>query len=145
MSVELDAFFADSSWQLPAKSNGWDVVRDGDLVYFSLSAKDGEKYRVRFGCDGYPRIAPSVMFVNEQGDKTDRRAWPAGIGQFHDVVKPPSNCFLCMPLTREGLTHHREWATNAAAAPWTAKNSLLDLFNYLHRLLNGGQYQKRGA
>lgn len=143
MSVALDAFFADSTWQLPAQINGWEVVRVGDLVYLSLSAKDGERYRVRFGCDGYPNSAPSVLFVNPLGDKTDPRAWPAG--QFHDVVKPPPNCFLCMPLTREGLTHHRAWSSNPAASPWSSKNSLLELFNYLHRLLNGGQYQKRGG
>jgi len=144
MSAELDAFFADSTWQLPARINGWEVVRDGDLVYFSLSAKDGEKYRVRFGCDGYPGRAPSVVFVNQQGDKSDPRAWPAGDGQFQQVVKPPSHCFLCMPLTREGLEHHRDWASNPATSPWTSKSTLLDLFNYLHRLLNGGQYQRRG-
>lgn len=145
MSAELDAFLADPTWQLPAQLNGWEVVRDGGLVYFSLSAKDGEKYRVRFGCDGYPNSAPSVVFVNPQGDKTDPRAWPAGNGEFQKVVKRPSHCFLCMPLTREGLKQHGEWSGNQATAPWSSKNSLLDLFNYLHRLLNGGQYEKRGA
>jgi len=144
MGKSLDEFFTSRAWEAPASLLGWEVTREDELVYLSLSAKDGERYRVRFICDGYPEKAPSVMFVNQQGDKVDRRAWPAGDNKFYEVVKPPQDCFLCMPWTREGLEHHRDWAGKPSTDPWTSQKSLLDLFNYLQRLLNSNQYSHRG-
>lgn len=142
MPHTLDDFFKTQDLELLRRVNGWDVRRSGDLVYLTLAARDGEQYTARFLCNDYSQQAPSVLFVNAEGSGTDPCAWPKGNDNFHGVVKPPPNCFLCMPLTREGLQHHGQW--RGAAHAWHPERSLLDLFNYLSRLLDSPDYQGRG-
>lgn len=143
MAAGLDDFLRAHDWDLLRRVNGWDIERHRDLVFFSLVARDGERYRTRFECSGYPDEAPSVLFVNTEGSTLDPTAWPRGTANFHAVVKPPPHCFLCMPLTREGLQHHGEWRTTRAA--WNpGRHTLMDLFNYLQRLLDSTDYQGRG-
>lgn len=143
MSTPLDDFWAAHDWVALERVNGWVVSREGERVRLSVLARDGERYLVQLGCDGYPATAPSTVFINEAGSARDKRAWPVGTGKFHEVVKVPDNCFLCMPLTREGLAHHPDWKGQPGA--WNERSSLLDLFNYLRRLLNGPDYAGRGA
>lgn len=144
----LDEFFAARDWAAIEAVNGWKVTRDaedGARVILELNARDGERYRVLFVCDGYPGAAPSVAFVSVEGSKADPRAWPRGDQDFHQEVKQPPASFLCMPLTREGLAHHPDWATNAAARPWkSGVHTLMDLFNRMQRLLGGPHYLGRG-
>ena len=144
----LDEFFATRDWSALQAATGWSVVRAGGddqtKVFLTVVAKDGERYRVFFLCDGYPNQAPSVAFVNDDGSKLDPRAWPRGDGEFFNEVKPPPNAFLCMPLTREGLAHHPDWARGAVGAWNPTVHSLMDLFNRIQRLLNGDHYQGRG-
>jgi hypothetical protein len=86
-----------------------------------------------------------TVFVNSDNSQHDPTAWPTGNQAFLEVVKPPQNCFLCMPLTREGLQHHPDWITTASVESWDGnKHTLLDLLNYLQRLLNSDDYLKRG-
>lgn len=148
MMVSLDEFFAARDWTAIEAANGWKVTRDADdgaRVILELSARDGERYRVLFVCDGYPDAAPSVAFVNVEGSKSDPRAWPRGDQDFHQEVKQPPNSFLCMPLTREGLVHHPDWATNSAARSWNGgSHTLMDLFNRTQRLLGEHHYLGRG-
>lgn len=144
----LDQFFAARDWTAVEAANGWTVTRDaGDSarVILELSARDCERYRVLFLCDGYPAAPPSVAFVNAEGAKSDPRAWPRGDQEFHQEVKQPPNSFLCMPLTREGLAHHPDWASNVAALSWkSGVHTLMDLFNRIQRLLGGPHYLGRG-
>ena len=143
--MTLDEFMAAHHWEALKAVNGWRVRRDGDRVEFELTARDGEAYIVRLLCDAYPRLAPSVVFVDAEGSPSTPRAWPKGNGRFFEVVKPPPNCFLCMPLTREGLAHHPNWLADPASKPWDAEQStLMGVFNYLQRLLSGGDYAGRG-
>jgi hypothetical protein len=130
------------------QSNGWVISRrndDLDIVDFQLTAADSEKYFVTLICDNYPVSPPSVTFCNVDGEVGDPKAWPKGNSVFHEVVKPPPNSFLCMPLTREGLKHHADWSKNPSANSWNPeRHTLLDVFNYLHRLLNSSDYSSRG-
>jgi hypothetical protein len=143
--VSLDEFMAAHPWETLEAANGWRLRRDGDRIEFDLTARDGEAYTARLLCDNYPRAAPSVVFVDAQGSPSGSRAWPKGNGRFFEVVKPPPNCFLCMPLTREGLAHHSDWLRDPAKKPWDAERStLMDVFNYLQRLLSGPDYTGRG-
>jgi hypothetical protein len=148
MSQSLDECFAARDWGEVERVQGWSVKREGierNLVFFGVSARDGQRYRVLFGCDSYPQLAPNAAFVDDEGSKTDAKAWPTGTAEFLGVVKPPPNCFLCMPLTREGLLHHPEWLKDPALGAWNPeKHTLLDLFNYVHRLLNSDEYTGRG-
>jgi hypothetical protein len=143
MASDLDAFFDGADLAFLERANGWQISRSEDLVFMKLTARDGERYRVRIGCDGYQPRPPSVAFVDDAGSVGTAQAWPTGAPTFLEVVKPPPNCFLCMPLTREGLQHHPDWIRQPGA--WRAANSLNDLFNYLHRLLNGPDYTGRGG
>lgn len=147
MRESLDAFFAARDWRPILAATGWSIIRDADdsaRVLFGVEARDGESYRTLILCDGYPDLAPSVAFINQAGSKTDFRAWPRGDSAFFDEVKPPPNSFLCVPLTREGLAHHPDWCTSPTARPWRADtHSLMDIFNHVHRLLNGDHYQGR--
>src|SRR2546430_3030572 len=98
MSNTLDDFFAKQDWTLLEEVNGWAVARSNDnnnVVHLRVSARDGERYIVRYECVGYPEESPSVVFVNESGSKMDPSAWPAGDAEFDQIVKPPPNCFLC--------------------------------------------------
>ena len=140
----LEEFWQSQNWNLLRKANGWEVSRAGDIVTLELPAGDGEIYRARCLCDDYPFKAPSVLFVNSENSKMDVKAWPKGKGEFMKIVKPPQNCFLCMQLTREGLQHHKDWANQPNA--WNAdRNTLIDIFNFLSRLLNSEDYQGRGG
>lgn len=142
MSSPLDDFWAAGNWTALERVNGWTVTRDGDRVRFSLPARDGQRYLVQLGCDGYPGKAPSVVFINEAGSALDPASWPTGVREFHSVVKPPPASFLCMPLTREGLAHHAEWRARPDA--WNDRSNLLLIFNCLGRLLGGSEYTGRG-
>ena len=144
----LDAFFASRDWPRIIAVTGWLVTRDEAdraRVQLGVQARDGDVYRVLFLCDGYPSVAPSVAFINEAGSKADPASWPWGDATFLQEVKPPPNSFLCMPLTREGLAHHPDWARSPEAQPWRGDvHSLMDLFNHIQRLLNSEHYCRRG-
>lgn len=144
MNPAIESFFNNHSWDLLKKLNGWKINKRNDyLIEFELPAKDGEKYKVLFDCNGYPDIAPGVVFVNCEGSALDPKAWPKGSTAFHNVVKPPPNCFLCIPITKEGLHHHKEWIGSPSA--WNpSKHSLMNVINYIHRLLNSPDYIGRG-
>ncbi len=143
--MTLAEFLAAHPWDALEVANGWRVRRDGDRVEFDLTARDGEPYTARLLCDDYPRRAPSVVFVDAQGSPSTPKAWPKGNGRFLEVLKPPPHCFICMPLTREGLAHHTNWLSDHTMNPWNAERStLMDVFNYLQRLLSGPDYTGRG-
>lgn len=147
MRQSLDDFFSTRDWPSIESATGWLVVRDPDdaaRVFLTLTARDGQSFRVLFLCDRYPDLAPSVAFVNADGSKSDPVAWPCGDSIFLEEVKPPPASFLCMPLTREGLAHHPDWATSGTGAWNPDVHSLIDLFNRMQRLLGGDSYQGRG-
>jgi hypothetical protein len=148
MAQSLDEFFAARNWPALEALRGWSVARDEndrDIVYLRLKARDAEAYRVRCVCDGYPATPPSVAFVNDEGRKDDHAAWPKGTGELDQEVKPPDACFLCMPLTREGLAHHgEEWRKTFPDQCWNGdKHTLLDIFNRVHRILHATFYTGR--
>lgn len=139
----LDDFWQRHDWRLLQNINRWEISREGDLVYLTLEARDREKYRLLCLCDGYPQRPPGVVFVDSNNNKMARQAWPRGNHAFMEVVKPPSNCFLCMPLTREGLQHHREWVNNPAVNPWNETRTLIEIFNFVQGLLRSKDYEGR--
>ena len=140
----LDQFWLSQDWMKLERLNGWKLKKDGDRVILDLHARDKELYTVLLSCENYPAEAPSVVFVNSEGSRLDPRAWPRGTASFMDIVKPPQNCFLCMELTREGLQHHPDWRTQEKA--WHKdRHTLMDLLNFLQRLLNGADYEGRGG
>lgn len=146
MPDRVGEFLAKHDWELLRAIKGWQVERDDanpDVVRLTLSARDGERYTVRFVCDGYPAAAPSVAFVNAEGSSADRKAWPAGNDAFHQVVKLPPASFLCTDLTREGFAHHPDWVNRPTA--WKGDtHTLMNLFNYVQDdLLNSANYQGR--
>jgi hypothetical protein len=148
MSSELDKFFACHDWAVIEATTGWKVTRDeqdAERVLLDLVARDGERYLVLFLCDGYPKLAPSVAFVSVEGSKADPKAWPHGDNVFLEEIKPPSSCFICMPLTREGLRHHPDWATSQVGAWNPSVHTLIDLFNRMQRLLSSDHYLGRGG
>ncbi len=149
MASPLSDFLRAQDWATLRRLNGWDLQPwndEDDLLLFRLKARDGEEYRALIDCTGYPTDPPGVVFVNEAGASSDPCAWPYGDSDLDGIVKPPPNCFLCMPLTREGLRHHPEWIRNQEARPWDGtRTSLMDLLNFLHRLLHSSHYKRRRA
>lgn len=144
MRTKLDEFWDAQAWSVLERLNGWKVSRDGDRVFLDLPAKDSERYRVLCLCDNYPASAPGVTFVSAEGSKEDPKAWPRGVGQFHQIVHLPPSSFLCTELTREGLVHHPEWKNHAKS--WNGqRHTLMDIFNLIHRLLHSSEYQGRGG
>ncbi len=141
----IDKFMASHDWALLERVKKWKVERKGHVVRLELQARDGQRYLLRCVCSGYPEQAPSVAFVNEEGSKTDPRSWPTGGQAVLEVIKPPPNSFLCMSLTLEGLDHHKDWAGDASKHPWTSKNTLMDIFNVVQRLLDHPDYKGRAA
>ena len=146
MPDKIGEFLASHDWDLLKAIKGWQVERDDaatDVVRLTLSARDGERFTVRFVCDGYPDKAPRVAFVNADGSSADRKVWPAGNAAFYEVVKHPPHSFLCTDLTREGFEHHPAWMNQARA--WKGStHTLMDLFNYIQDyLLNSINYQGR--
>ena len=141
---DLDGFWDALDREMLARIQGWQFQRDGDVIYFSLAARDGERYRMRIDCDGYRSVAPDPVFVDSGGAKTTKPAWPKGNNDFDQYIKPPPNCFICMPLSRSGLQHHQEWRSQEGVDVWNpAKHSLFDIFNFFQRLLNSEHYQGR--
>ena len=145
MADALTKFLASQDWDALGRIMGWYVERDienTDVVRLTLPARDGELYILRCVCDGYPEEAPSVKFQDAQGVVSVASAWPAGNSEFHKVVKPPPDCFLCTDLTREGFGHHPAWRGRPGA--WDGKtHTLMDIFNYVQRLLKSNDYLKR--
>ena len=60
----LEEFFARPDLAVISQMTGWSLARDGDLVTFEVTARDGERYRMHLKCDGYPGTPPSALFVN---------------------------------------------------------------------------------
>lgn len=141
--ASLEDFLATLDLGMLEKANGWVIRREGVLVRMTLRAGDGAKYTALIVCDGYPTTAPSVRFVDAYNNPNVRCAWPNGTPEFLEIVKPPPNSFLCMPLIREGLQWHNEWRTDSIKNPWTEENTIMDVFNFLERLLNGKSYTGR--
>mgnify|MGYP001568958459 CR=1 FL=1 len=146
MSSQLDDFFNSHDLDFLHRINGWVVEAKGEAVLLELGARDGERYKVMFICDNYPTEAPKSLFVNDEGSSNEQKAWPKGNQQFYEIVKLPPNSFLCMPLTREGLQHHQDWKSNPSVNSWNSnRHTLMDLFNFIQRLLNSDNYTGRGA
>jgi hypothetical protein len=141
----IDKFMASHDWALLERVKKWKVQRKGDVVRLSLCARDGQCFFLQCACSGYPERAPSVAFVNEEGSKSDPRSWPAANKSLQDIIKPPPNSFLCMSLTLEGLAHHKDWAGDPSKQPWSPKNTLMDVFNVVQRLLDHPDYNGRAA
>lgn len=146
MSDKIAEFLAAHDWDMLRAVKGWEVERDSgapDVVRLTLSARDGERYTVRFLCDNYPITAPSVAFIDATGSALNRIAWPAGNTAFYEVVKLPPQSFLCTDLTREGFAHHPNWVGMPTA--WKAEtHTLMNLFNYIQDdLLNSNNYEGR--
>lgn len=143
MPESLEEFFSNGArdWETIKQMNGWEIQREDVIVTFKLSARDGERYIVRLVCDHYPDHPPAVSFINERGEKNDVRAWPRGNNVFHnDYVKIPPVSFICAPLTAEGVQHHPNWSN-----VWKSQGcSLMDVFNFLHALLNDPKYGYEG-
>lgn len=147
--MELDELFAAHDWDVVYRLSGWRIERDRDdaaIVRASLRARDGEEYHLQLLCDDYPERPPSVTFVNEEGWASDVRAWPSGTPAFHVFVKPPPVSFLCLPLTREGLSYHRAWTRDPSVDAWDPRrHHLLDVLARVQLLLDGPEYLGRGA
>lgn len=141
---DLEAFFATFDIELVQRMNGWKIHHEGELVYFTLPARDEEEYTALIICDGYRQVAPGVAFIDEAGSKLVSAAWPAGDAYFADYVKPPPASFICAPITREGLEHHTEWKQNPSVSPWNPTlHDLSDVLNFLSRLLRSPHYSGR--
>jgi hypothetical protein len=145
MVEALTKFIAAHDWDALGKVTGWRVeldIENTDVVRLTLPARDGERYILRCVCDGYPRQAPSVRFATADGDVTVVSAWPAGDATFHEVIKLPPASFLCTDLTREGFAHHGDWRGRSNA--WDENtHTLMDIFNYVQRMLSSKRYIKR--
>lgn len=138
----LDTFLGAPYVQEAFRRHGWDVERDGDTLYVSLLARDGEAYLLRLKADDYPRKPPSVLFVDPETKSTKvLGAWPNDDKQY---FKPPDDEFICMPLTREGLQRHQDWKDLPDA--WNpARNTLADIVSWAHRFLRSPLYLGRTA
>lgn len=141
---DLDEFFNSQIPKILECTHGWEFEREGDLVYFSLSSRDAERYRLLIICDGYKNSPPDAIFVDATGSKMTKSAWPDGDNRFHEYIKPPNDCFICMPLIRGGIARHPEWQTNAAADVWDpARHTIVDICNFVQRELNTAHYTGR--
>ena len=141
--MTLDDFWVGQDWATLGSLGAWSVERQEEDVFLALQARDEESYRIRIRCSGYPKEAPSVKFVDQDGSENARRAWPRGVGWVTQIVKPPPSCFLCTDLTREGLQHHQDWASRPTA--WSDKKSILDIINLIVRLLRCDEYLGRAG
>src|SRR5690348_14668555 len=142
--TDLDDFWTGLNFEQLKRVHDWDFEREDHLVYVLMPARDGERFRILFLCDGYRARAPDPVFVDSEGSKMNKNAWPRGDSSFDQYVKPPPNAFICMPLSRAGLERHAEWRNDPKADPWDPKkHSLLDQINFIHRLLHSTQYQGR--
>lgn len=135
--MNLDAYWAAQDWAAKGRLGGWSVDRQGDDVFLAVQAPDGENYRIRIRCDGYPERPPSVKFVDENGSENTVRAWPKG----GSIIKPPQACFLCTDITREGLQHHAEWKSRPTA--WRSSMTILTVINMIADLLRSKEYHGR--
>ena len=144
MKSALDVFWESQDWTTLKRVNDWDVEREGERILLTLPARDGERYKLLCLCNEYPKLAPSVAFINNEGSKSDRRAWPTGNSNFHQIVKLPADSFLCFELSREGLNHHNDWRAQANAWNGT-KHTIMNIFNVVHRLLQSHDYMGRAS
>jgi len=143
--MNLDELMASRHWARLGELYGWCARRSDDLIVVELEARDGEWYSVLLDCPDYPAVPPNVGFVDGEGSLMDPEAWPAGTPRFHEVVKPPPACFLCMPLTRQGMSAHQEWTSTSRVGAWDPeRHTLLDIVNYVQLLLRSKQYLGRG-
>jgi hypothetical protein len=132
--------FADAL-ELPAASR-WRLEKDESVrlgVFCTMHPRSApaETYRVRLRWTDYS--APfSVKFVNqESGSEYDQHAWPNMDGA------NPGSFFLCVPYSKEGNDHHKEWATSPAIQYRTPEQPLIFALLQLQHLLDN-KYRGRG-
>lgn len=142
----LDTLLASPDVEFARRVRRWQIERasnDSNIVFARLVARDAAAYRLLMECDGYPVVAPSVVFVDDAGNKQNPSAWPRGTDEFGQIVKPPQQCFLCTGVTREGLAHHPNW--RGTAEGWDpARHTLFDVLALVQSLLDSPSYQGRG-
>ncbi len=111
---------------------GWTIVSvDGVTVVVDVCARtDGELYRLRLVCEGYPERAPSIHPIDPATGRSDvARAWPAC-----DGFRPVSD--LCLPLSAEGFALHPAWAADPSLRWIPTGNPLLRVLEELQARLN---------
>ena len=76
-----------------------------DVFVTILRKRDQKTYVVRFRCDGWPIQPASVLFVDAVAkDDIGPEVWPSDGEQA--IKKGAIPRFICIPGTREYLTHH---------------------------------------
>jgi hypothetical protein len=123
-----------------AEERGWSVALvEGILVDIDLaSGVDGETYRLRFVCRGYPDAPPSILPVDPAtGSSQVRSAWPSCQG-----FRPTTD--ICMPLSAEGYSLHPVWRHDPVLRWISVGNPLLRVIDELQaRLDDPTKYQGR--
>jgi hypothetical protein len=130
-----------------AKLNDWAVKSYAEkpgMFRITMDAKDGAVYHLRADWSSCP-AAPSVVFCDENLKKEVPSAWPIGTSLFMDYVKPPTNCFLCCPYTKEGFEHHAEWLQHVGPRWRISESTLVDTLLFIQGLLHGPTYTGRMA
>lgn len=119
----------------------WALVHEDLIVTVDMTSRvDGESYRLRLSCLGYPDSPPSVMPIDPETGRSDMvRAWPACEG-----FRPVGD--ICMPLTAEGFALHPEWMNDPALRLISSGNPILRVFEELQAQIdNPRKYRGRAG
>ena len=121
---------------------GWVIVGHEELVVVVdvVSRIDGEPYRLRLSCDGYPDKAPSIKPIDRTTGQSDNiQAWPSCEG-----FRPVGD--ICMPLTAEGFALHPEWMNDPALRWISTGNPILRVLEELQAQIdNPTKYRGRAG
>lgn len=109
--IDLDAALEDGRIQRGEASEFWRCrERDGHIVYFNVTAWDGDCYLLELSCDRFWDEPIRGRFADPDTKQCLSSAWPRGDQTFAGWFKwDPSNLFICWPADRGGIEHHTDW------------------------------------
>lgn len=118
-----------------AERLGVTLSRDGELVFFEPTDRQGVNLLGRIDCTGYPMHPPDVQFLHPSS--RDRRTAPPSKNRLHWPAKPP-------PMERHGTLHMCIAGTKSYLLWHADPGRVIDLSSLVVTLAWGcGQAQKR--
>jgi hypothetical protein len=113
----------------------------------AVTAKDGQRYALRFNCAGFPQTPVTASLWDEAKNSMlaiDR--WPGHQGGrvgavFRADWKGGSALYL--PCDREAVVGHEHWAAQMPWATWRPLDGIVQYLEVVHELLNSRDYTPR--
>ncbi len=135
---------AEGSYLLGASSGRWRLASiTWPHAVFSIRARDGAEYGLRFEASNYPRTAPAARpWDIDANAPLPAEQWPKGKVRIPLAFNPSwkNGCALYLPCDRVSIEGHANWNHEHPSLIWNPALGIVHYLRVVHDLLNSGDY-----